>query len=63
MSLLEVLARVRVTSAAPFVDLLRRESVNVSSQYSGAQICRAGFLPAIRTARMETRPTMLRRYT
>jgi len=29
MSLLEVLARVRVTSAAPFVDLLRRESVNL----------------------------------
>jgi uncharacterized protein (DUF58 family) len=30
MSLLEVLARVRITSAASFVDLLRRESVNLS---------------------------------
>jgi uncharacterized protein (DUF58 family) len=30
MSLLEVLARVQITSAAPFVDLLRRESVNLS---------------------------------
>ncbi len=29
MSLLEVLARVQITSAAPFVDLLRRESVNL----------------------------------
>jgi uncharacterized protein (DUF58 family) len=30
MSLLEVLARVRITSGAPFMDLLRRESVNLS---------------------------------
>jgi uncharacterized protein (DUF58 family) len=30
MSLLEVLARVQITSAPPFVDLLRRESVNLS---------------------------------
>jgi uncharacterized protein (DUF58 family) len=30
MSLLEVLARVRITSAVPFVDLLHRESVNLS---------------------------------
>jgi uncharacterized protein (DUF58 family) len=30
MSLLEVLARVQITSATPFVDLLRRESVNLS---------------------------------
>jgi len=30
MSLLEVLARVRITSAAPFVDLVHRESVNLS---------------------------------
>jgi uncharacterized protein (DUF58 family) len=30
MSLLEVLARVRITSGVPFVDLLRRESVNLS---------------------------------
>jgi len=30
MSLLEVLARVQVTTEAPFVDLLRRESVNLS---------------------------------
>ncbi len=30
MSLLEVLARVQVTSAAPFVELLRRETVNLS---------------------------------
>jgi uncharacterized protein (DUF58 family) len=30
MSLLEVLARVQITSAVPFVDLLRRESVNLS---------------------------------
>ncbi len=30
MSLLEVLARVQVTSAVPFVDLLHRESVNLS---------------------------------
>ncbi len=29
MSLLEVLARVQITSAAPFVNLLRRESVNL----------------------------------
>jgi hypothetical protein len=29
-------------------------SAQVSSQYSGAQICRAGFLPVVRTARMET---------
>jgi uncharacterized protein (DUF58 family) len=29
MSLLEVLARVQITSAVPFVDLLRRESVNL----------------------------------